>query len=385
MYARATLISMTMTLALLAACGNDDGGATKGATAGDGGAASSSSSTGGSVASCTEADLAKCDYPQRKLAFKEQGGINIPEANTARTVPVLARIPEGAGPFPVVIWSHGGGFNAQGHVLLGKDWATAFAEQGYVALTLGHPPFTKEAGEYLCAVGKIPAAECSTDAAADEDSALVGMLKQLDILAVLDKLKTLSDESVGRGGPALDLTKVIAAGWSAGARGPLLIMGSKLKTTPSAPIYARPDSRVAAVIALSPAGPGFGGYYDDGTETSWSQLRGPVFIGTGDNDVKVNKPELTGPIRRFPFSAQPADGTRRLLYSKLPVGVGGHDTFNLADAASPDQRLSRLSRALRSSVLAFLDANVKTDATAKDWLATSNAKVLAGDADWESR
>ena len=67
------------------------------------------------------------------------------------------------------------------------------------------------------------------------------------------------------------------------------------------------------------------------------------------------------------------------------VGVGGYDAFNLADAASSDQRLSRLSRALRSSVLAFLDANIKSDATAKDWLATSNAKVLAGEADWESR
>lgn len=107
------------------------------------------------------------------------------------------------------------------------------------------------------------------------------------------------------------------------------------------------------------------------------------------NDVKENKPALTGENRRMPFSAQPADGSRYLLYSNLPVGTGGHDTYDLADLGASDARLERLSRALRSVVLAFLDAHVRGDARAKAWLAADAAHTLAAvepaDAEWSRR
>lgn len=378
MHIRAKWTPITMTLLL--ACG---GGDASGPGAAGGADASSPAAADGSVPACTTSDLSRCDYPERKVTSTEREGFDVKETITGRSLPMLARIPEGAGPFPVVIWSHGGGFNDGGH-RLGREWGTAMAGQGYVVLHLAHATLTADAGKALCNFASIPAAECTLDAG-DEDSPIIGIVKALDLIAVLDRLEALSKESVARGGPALDVAHVATAGWSGGSRGPTVLHGVKLKTTPSAPLFSRPDDRVVASVGLSTAGPGFGGYFDAGGETSWTTMRGPFLIGTGQNDVKPNKPELTGPIRRFPFTAQPADGTRRLLYSNLPVGVGGHGTYNLEDSGSSDERLSRFSRALRSSVLAFLDAHVKGDATAKAWLATDNARVLAGDADWERR
>jgi hypothetical protein len=333
---------------------------------------------------CSEADLSQCDYPERGLAVTERTGFSVKDPKTGRTLPIVARIPEGEGPFPVVLWSHGGGFNDGGH-LLGDLWGEAIAAQGYVVLHMAHVAITVESGKAMCALASIPEAECAPDPT-DEDSWVTAVVKTFDVLAVLERLEALSKQSVAEGGPALDLTRVAAAGWSAGARGPQVLMGATLRTTASAPLFTMNDDRIIAAVGLSTAGPGFGGYFDDGDgNTSWSALRGPYLIATGENDVKPNKTDLTGLVRRFPFTAQPADGTRHLLYSKLPVGVGGHGTYNLEDSTSADERLTRLSRALRSSVLAFLDASVKGDAAATAWLATDNAKVIAGEVDWERR
>lgn len=368
---------ISLTLFTLASCSDDGGGKMTGAAGG-----SDAGASGGTV-SCTAADLAKCDYPEKKLTSIVREGFAVTEPGTGRVLPLLARIPEGAGPYPVVIWSHGGGFNDGGH-RLGSEWGSALAANGYVVIHIAHASPDAQSGSALCTLAQIPTAECNL-ASGDEDSPLVAMIKTLDVIAVIDKLQTLSDESVARGGPALDLAKVATAGWSAGARGPQVVMGAKLKTTPSAPLFARPDDRIVAAVGLSPAGPGFGGFFEAGAETSWASMRGPFLYATGENDVKPNKPELTGAVRRMAFDLQPTEGNRRLLYSKLPVGVGGHPTYNLEDATSSDERLTRFSRALRSSVVAFLDANVKGDATAKEWLASENARVLGGDVDWSTR
>ena len=136
---------------------------------------------------------------------------------------------------------------------------------------------------------------------------------------------------------------------------------------------------------MSPSGPGFGGLYDEGGTTSWDAMRGPFLMATGTNDQKPLKPELTGAIRRLPFEAQPADSERWLLYSNLAVGIGGHGTYNLGDLDSRDERVQRLSAAIASSALAVLDAHLRDDARARAWLASDDARVLAGDLDWLSR
>ncbi|MDP1824406.1 MAG: hypothetical protein Q8L48_14225 [Archangium sp.] len=327
-------------------------------------------------AGCAAGSLDACEYPVRGGELTKQT-VMVTDAVTGRVLPVLARKPVGAGPAPVVVWSHGGGLNDEGQ-LLSPEWGDTLVTHGFVVLSIGHVEVNTATAQALCVEGMVPAAECVPPA--DEDSGLIALVKARDVIAVLEALPTLQLT-----GAELDLARVAVMGWSAGARGPLVTHGTRFLPTASAPIYSAPHPRPVAVVALSPMGPGYGGFYDGPSGSSWDQVRGPVFVGTGDNDTKPTKPDLTGATRRISWERQPADGKRWLLYSKLPDGTGGHGTYNLSDLRSSDARVARFSRALRSGVLAFLDAELRGDAAARAWLESGNARTLAGDADWEHK
>ena len=358
-----------VTLLTLGGCGGSD----------DGNASVSGGSAGTSACSSTNVDA--CEYPSRGLSFTVRQGLSVTDALTGRELLLLARVPDGPGPFPVVVWSHGGGFNAAGHQN-SVEWGEALAHHGYAVIHIAHIPLTAESAQAFCDLGKVPPAECGTSGGDEDATGLVALVKTRDVITVLDALPSLSDASVKAGGPAIDLTRVVVAGWSAGSRAPVVTHGAVFLPSPSAPAMTMTHSLPVAAVALSPMGPGYAGFFDDGTSNTWQNMRGPVLMLTGDNDIKPSKPELTGADRRIAFEKQPADGSRWLLYSHLPPGVGSHPTFNLEDQSSSDERLSRLSRALRSSVYAFLDARVSGDAAAQAWLDGDDAKILAGDADW---
>ncbi len=335
---------------------------------------------------CAPGSLAACEYPGRGLTVVVRDGLNTIEPVTGRALPLVARIPATAGPLPVVLWSHGGGFYPDGE-LLSETWGTLMAEHGYVVIHVGHSAQTAETIARYCDLAAVPEDECvpSED---EEATGLLAIGRSYDLAAVLQDLPRLSGISVANGGPALDLGRVALAGWSGGTRGPMMLMGAKVRPTPSAPIFTNRHPLPRAAILMSPAGPGFGGWYGDPStpdDSSWSEMRGPIFGCTGDNDQKPDKPELTGPIRRAWFPFQPADGKRVLLYSNLAVGVGGHGTYNLGDITSDDARLRRLSGAIASVARAFLDASMNDDAAARAWLLTDNAATLAGDVDWVRR
>lgn len=334
-------------------------------------------------ATCSPDDLAACEYPSRELEYAVREGLTTTDLATGRSLKLLARIPAVAGPVPVVIWSHGGGFNPVGE-RSSEQWGDLLARHGYLVIHIAHALLTTETGRAGCALASVPEAECVPGD--DEDAnGLLAVFRAYDIAAVLDDLPRLSQLSVANGGPALDLDKVALSGWSGGSRGPMVLMGATVRPTPGAPLFSKTHARPAAAFIMSPTGPGFGGFYDDETGTSWDAMRGPFMMATGTNDVKPLKPGLDGSVRRAPFAAQPGDGKRVLLYSNLAVGVGGHATYDLEDIGSNDERLDRLTRALGSSVRAFLDASLRNSAAALAWLATDQAKVLAGEADWLRR
>lgn len=333
---------------------------------------------------CSEADLEACVYPSRGLDYIERDGVATTEPETGRSLPLHVRIPVAQGPLPVVIWSHGGGF-LNGGQLNSDDWGDLLARHGYVVIHVGHSPLGLEGGLTLCALASVPEAECVRSDDEDDDNGLVAVGRSFDLAAVLDDLPRLSRISTDNGGPALDLERVVIGGWSGGSRGPMVLMGAKVQPSASAPIFTHPHPLPVAAIFMSPAGPGFGGWYESESDDSWSEMRGPTFTATGTNDQKPNKPELTGAIRRASFPLQPGDGTRLLLYSNLPVGVGGHGTYDLQDTGANDPRLARLSHAIGSVARAFIDAAVDDDAAAKAWLVSDDAGILAGDAEWLRR
>ncbi|MCC6623604.1 MAG: hypothetical protein IT385_20265 [Deltaproteobacteria bacterium] len=404
------LIRITLLGLALVACGDDGAGgkdtgatttstatdttsSTDGTTATDSATStatdSTTSATDTTVAvdtttgSCSEQDLEACRYLDRGLELTRVEGFATTEPVTGRTLPLVARIPKKAGPLPVVLWSHGGGFRAGGENE-SATWGAMMARHGYVVIHVGHAALEAGDAAALCDAASIPEGDCVPSE--DEDSnGLLAIGRSFDLEAVLDDLSRLSQLSVNRDGPALDLDRVALAGWSGGSRGPMVLMGAKIKPTTNAPLFTNEHAMAKAAFFMSPAGPPYAGYFIDDEESTWDAMRGPTFWCTGENDVKPDKVELTGAIRRAGYPTQPADGKRLLLYSNLPVGVGGHGTYNLGDLESDDARLVRLSQAIASVARAFLDASLFDDAQAKAWLASDKADVLAGDVDWERR
>ncbi|MFZ5446275.1 MAG: alpha/beta hydrolase family protein [Myxococcota bacterium] len=338
-------------------------------------------SGGRSDAGCAAATPVACEYEVGSSAEPRTQTLSVTDATTGRVLPVLARLPaSGTGPFPVVVWSHGGGLADHGQTF-SPEWGRTLAQHGFVALSIGHVSLTVEAGTAVCTRGGVPSAECLPPV--DDDEGLLTLVKALDVHAVLEALPAVKAELATKA--TLDLARVGVIGWSAGARGPLTAMGTTFLPTVSAPVFSLPHLTPKAAVALSPMGPGWAGYFDGAGGHSWEGTRGPTLVVTGDNDVKPQKPGLTGATRRVVFERQPADGKRWLLYSNLAVGVGGHPTYNLEDLESDDARLSRLSKAIRSTVLAFFDAELRDDVAARAWLESDAAKTLAGDADWAHR
>jgi hypothetical protein len=132
---------------------------------------------------------------------------------------------------------------------------------------------------------------------------------------------------------------------------------------------------------LSPSGPGHNQYFAHERGSSWETIKPPTLMATGANDIKDNM-DQTGEVRHQGFDYLPADGTRYMLYSHIKQGTGGHGTYNLGDAESPNAALSSLSLTLKSVVLAFLDAHLRDDPEARAFLHSTRPSQLAGDAEW---
>lgn len=372
---RSCALGLGLSLSLLA-CGGDGG---------TGGTASGTGGTGGAQGACSATDLDACDYPTPELASSEREGISITDTDTGRELPLLIRVPERQGPLPLVVWSHGGGFNDNGH-RQAKEWGEALVSHGYAVVHIAHVTPTVESAPAICALGSVPPADCMAGAVGDEDdNGFIALVKTLDVIAVLDRLEQLSKASVDAGGPAIDLDKVAVAGWSAGARAPIVTHGAKFKPLSTSAPISLIHNLPRAAVALSPMGPGYAGFFDDPEANTWESMRGPIFMATGNNDIKPSKPDVSGADRRIAFERQPSDGERWLLYSNLPEDVGGHPTYNLEDYASNDVRLKNFSRALASSVRAFLDAKLLDSAEGRAWLSSGNAQTLAGEADWVNK
>jgi dienelactone hydrolase len=350
----------------------------------DAGADDASAQTDAGV-DCSDDTFEACVYPSRGLAvtntpLAEAEAIHVMDPITGRDLPLVAWIPDGDGPFPVVVFSHGGGF-VTGHAE-SRTWGRELAAHGYVSIHYGSIEPDATALAAWCDLTGVPTDEC--DGSLDNE-AISQVGRARDIIAVLESLDELSEASVARGNAALDLDHIAIAGWSGGARASMPVMGATMVLSPSVTRVAIPHPMPDAVVLLSPTGPGFGGYFDDGTETSWDEMRGPSLMVTGANDIKPDNQELTGPIRRFPFEAQPGDGARHLLYSTLDHPEFGHGIYNLGELGSTDVTLRRLSLAISSAVRAFLDAYVLGDEDAMAYLASDDARVLAGPADWLAR
>ncbi|MFT5431426.1 MAG: hypothetical protein ACI9OJ_002122 [Myxococcota bacterium] len=322
-------------------------------------------------------------------------GFTIASSAGGRELPVLVRYPADAtSPLPVVLWAHGGAFNPTGHKLNLK-WSTTLAKAGYAVIHWATIRPTIDELKALCmSLGVTDPALCDDSAVTGDPSApppddaikpfnSLTIVRAADPASILNSLPKIA-EKLAEKGIELKVDRPVVAGWSGGSQCPMQLAGATRLVGPTFPPYSQPSAIPAAFIALSPQGPGYSSFFDEDDENSWSAVRGPILVATGDGDEKPDN-DMTGAIRRKSFDLMPP-GDKILFYSKAPHGDVVHSTFNLEGGGAESAVVSNLSTALISTVLAFLDANVHQHPAALAWLKSDNANgIVAGLLSWESK
>lgn len=307
-----------------------------------------------------------------------------------REISALLRFsPDALQPLPVVIWSHGGSYDANGH-LAGTRWSVRLAMAGYAVIHVAHAAPTREQLRQICdLVGIDDPDECvdlSLTGGEDPDGnpfTSSGVARPGDVLAVLDTLPQLAARLSERSGVMLDVDSVAVAGWSAGSQAPLQLAGARRSLSATLSDFAVSDPRPDAFLAISPQGPGYSGFYADEAQSSWDEVRGPTLVMTGDGDEKEAN-DLTGPVRRQAFENMAA-GDKYLFYSTSTDPDIAHGTYNLG-VDSPNDGIERLQAGLVSAALAFLDAHLRDRPEAQLWLGGQDAVgVTQGNAEWLSK
>lgn len=199
-------------------------------------------------------------------------------ARGGRVVPYKLYLPKGAGPFPVVVHSHGlgGSREASSYIL------QAVADAGFIVVTLQHAG--SDSG-ILARGGGIEAAG-RTAMTAEAAQARYG-----DLPFALDRIA--KDPALeGRA----DLARIGMSGHSFGALSTLTAVGQRLASAPGETRYQEP--RIRAAIAYSPNKP-----RGDDPRAAFARIRTPMLHFTGTEDTTPFDLERTPFERTTPYQA----------------------------------------------------------------------------------
>src|SRR3954451_12006542 len=276
------------------------------------------------------------------------------DASRNRPVPVKIYAPAtGAGPFPVIVFSHGLGGSRNGYEYLGRHWAS----WGYVSVHVEHLGSDTTA---ITKGGRL--LKNLKEAAGDPRNA---MARPLDVRFVLDQLEKLNQ---GRSplSHRLDLTRVGMAGHSFGSWTTMAVAGQGGTFT---------EPRFKAAIAMSTPVPKQRDY-----DRVYRDVHIPILHMTGTED--------DSPV------GDTKAAERRVAYDHVQ-GVDQYlVTFQGGDHMVFSGRLFQTERpkdpVFHSLILqgttAFWDAYLKGDVAARDWLAKGGyAAVLRVDGKLEEK
>ncbi len=263
-----------------------------------------------------------------------------------REVPVRIYAPaldRGDGPFPVIVFSHGGGESREAYTYLGTHWA----ENGYITVFLTHPGSDREAvdGQGLRGMGGVGNFH----------------LRPEDVRFVLDKV--LSDDPgsellEGRIAP----DQVAVAGQCAGSSTALAMVGLRIDL-PEKGDATFLDPRFKCALALSPQ-PGIQ-RNSPLHEGSWAHIEVPTLMVTGSRDFNWSPEAREIPNRtRIPFDGLPP-GDKYLV----EIRDAEHNAFTDSVPFYPArERDPRHHLWIQQATTAFLDAYLKDDPKAGEWL-----------------
>jgi predicted dienelactone hydrolase len=266
-----------------------------------------------------------------------------------RNIPLNIHYPDAAGPFPVIVFSHGALASKDAYSGLGKFWASF----GYVCIHPSHADSVADSGFR----GTLK--EAIRDPVAWEN-------RPRDVSFILDSLAHVASFAPKLAGK-LDLGHVGVAGHSFGAFTAAVIGGTTIHLPGKEGPQGFADRRAAAVVLLSPQGEGCMGL----TAESWDHLRLPVLLMYGSRDVGPNGEPPAWRNEAF-LKAPPGD--------KYDVELAGatHMEFarRLVEPGSPPHPLFHC---VERETLVFWNAYLKMDPDARHDLVSRAGQGCSGD------
>ncbi len=258
--------------------------------------------------------------------------------------------PEGEGVFPLIVFSHGNALDANTYTNLTDFWVS----HGYVVVA----PYHLDSG------GRDVANAVQKDYGSD----WVTASRVLELRFAIDNINRLMVDLPGFSG-RVSTDKVISAGHSYGALtaqqlgGAILErVGNSKKEIPA----ALSDSRVAAVVALSPPGviPGFL------SSATWAVLTTPQLVVSGTEDYfKGIWEDYTGHLISYE-SAMPGEN-----YALVLDGMNHYLNDQIGRTNSADVPATKELKTLQSISMLFIAGYLQND---KDKLARlNNTAVIA--------
>lgn len=281
-----------------------------------------------------------------------------------RDVPVRLYYPKpadgAAGPFPLVVVSHGLGGTRDGLSYVGRHWAS----HGYVCVHIQH------VGSDASLLAATRPMQALRDALADPRHAIN---RPLDVSFVIDQVTTMNQSHPDFKG-RVDLQRIGMAGHSFGAYTTLAV-GGQVFVDRLGRRRTIADPRVKALLPMS-APPGKGPH-----DVAFGQLKLPCLHLTGTKDDSPIT-ETTAADRRVPFDHMPGPDNYLVTFEGADHMVfGGRD--RRGPGGTNDERIHAL---ILQSTAAFWDAHLKGNADARRWLSEGGfEKELGRDGVFEQK
>ncbi|MFA6310460.1 MAG: hypothetical protein WCV99_14815 [Sterolibacterium sp.] len=241
---------------------------------------------------------------------------------------VSLTVPVKPGIFPLVIYLPALGETRSA----GEAWRTAWAQSGYAVLSI--QPLLDDARVWSSAKAR------SGDFALLARERYSARVMAGRIEALQSALSELARRHAGGEAPLdkIDLSQVAIAGYDMGAYTAMAVAGESIRGVPR-PVLPFP---IKAVIALSPYSDFSGAPFDE----RYAGIRGPVLSVTSDDDTDALGLVTSPSIRKAPFETMPGGNKYLLTLSGIPhagMSGGGPKSDTGQAGTSPGQSESGLN------------------------------------------
>ena len=299
-------------------------------------------------------------------AYKVESSVDTwRDAARSRQVPVKLYVPmpapanSGHTKFPVILFSHGLGGSREG----GKQWAAHWASHGFIVVAMQH--IGSDEGLWKGASPRDIATKMKAGMTLSNLSLRVG-----DVGFVIDEVIRRSasgDTAFANADPR----RIGMSGHSFGGQTTLAVTGQK---SPMLGGQAGLDLRISAAIAFSP-----NARDKSNLARQFGEITLPFFSVTGSMDGSILNDDTKFEDRRLPYENMPAgqkylavfDGGDHMVFGGHALGARRPETA----------RDKRIQLDVMAGTLAFWNATLMKDASARSWLDDGGYKATLGSQD----